>query len=349
LVVGFVIIPAFDANAILAGAAGILVLLGAVSLALRKRPLVLGLLLWPLFVAGSGNEQLPPGFRLVDKSQSLLGLVEVIDDDNRQVRLLRSDHSILGATYSDGSPGFSFVDVLEAIHFCRPDAKSLLNIGLGSGAVPSALGRLGIKVDVVEIDPAIVRFAQKHFDFAATGDVFTEDARAFLRRTARRYDLIVHDTFTGGTTPEHLLSVEVLERARSVLRPGGVLALNFVGYYAGTEAEASFAVTRTLRAVFPHVSAYRDSEPDPTEPVGNILFFASDSPVDFVIPPDAHFGSPTTEHVQRSFTSWKVMEHVPDGPLITDARNPLGRLQLPIAERHFAAMNKLLPPEVWLN
>jgi hypothetical protein len=109
------------------------------------------------------------------------------------------------------------------------------------------------------------------------------------------------------------------------------------------------AVTRTLRAVFGHVSAYRDSEPDPAEPVGNILFFASDSAVDFRIPPDAQFESSAAERIQRSFTAWEVMQHVPDGPLITDARNPLGRLQLPIAERHFAAMNKLLPPEVWLN
>jgi spermidine synthase len=179
--------------------------------------------------------------------------------------------------------------------------------------------------------------------------VYTEDARAFLQRTAARYDLVVHDTFTGGATPEHLLSLEVLQRVHSVLRPGGVLALNFVGYYDGPPAEASFAVTRTLRAAFRYVSAYRDSTPDATEPVGNILFFASDSPIDFIIPPATRFANATEERIQRSFTSWRVMEHVPDGPLVTDARNPLGRLQLPIAEKHFAAMNELLPSEVWLD
>ena len=256
----------------------------------------------------------------------------------------------MGATYvRDGSPAFGFVEVLEAIRFCRPTAKRLLNIGLGSGAVPSALGRLGIQVDVVEIDPAVVRFAQKYFEFVATGQVYTEDARAFLQRTAARYDLVVHDTFTGGATPEHLLSLEVLQRVHSVLRPGGVLALNFVGYYDGPPAEASFAVTRTLRAAFRYVSAYRDSASDANEPVGNILFFASDSPIDFIIPPAARFANATEERIQRSFTSWRVMERVPDGPLVTDARNPLGRLQLPIAEKHFAAMNELLPSEVWLD
>jgi spermidine synthase len=211
------------------------------------------------------------------------------------------------------------------------------------------LGREGIKVDVVEIDPAVVRFTEKHFDYVPTGEVHIEDARAFLRQTEHRYDLVVHDTFTGGTTPEHLLSLEVLQRIHAILRPDGVFALNFVGYYDGEDAEASFDVARTVRAVFRHVRAYRDSAPDPTKPVGNILFFASDSPLRFSVLPDSHFESETTEKFVKGSATWPTLEHVPNGPLITDARNPLARLQLPIAEKHFAAMNEMLPVEVWLN
>jgi hypothetical protein len=129
-----------------------------------------------------------------------------------------------------------------------------------------------------------------------------------------------------------------------------VLALNFVGYYDGAEAEASFAVMRTLRAVFPNVRAFRDGDPQrDSERVGNIVFFASDAPLDFTIPPDARFQNERCEKLQRSFQSWAVLTHVPSGPLITDAHNPLARLQLPIAEKHFVAMNELLPVEVWLH
>jgi SAM-dependent methyltransferase len=280
----------------------------------------------------------------------LLGLVEVIRDESRGVLLMRSDHSILGAQFErDGSPGFGFVHVLEAIRFLRPNAHSMLNIGLGTGAVPAALGRRGMRVDVVEIDPAVVRFAGKYFGFAATGQTHVEDARAFLQRTDHRYDLIVHDTFTGGTTPEHLLSLEVLQRIRRILKPGGVLALNFVGYRDGPEAEASYAVARTMRAVFPHVRAYGDSAPDPAQPVGNLIFFASDTELDFTIPAGATFESLGAEQIQRAFTAWSALRHIPDGTLITDARNPLARLQLPIAEKHFIAMNELLPNEIWIR
>lgn len=53
--------------------------------------------------------------------------------------------------------------------------------------------------------------------------------------------------------------------------------------------------------------------------------------------------------IAGSFGAWQILQTVPEGPSITDARNPLARLQLPIAERHFKAMNELLPVEVWLN
>jgi SAM-dependent methyltransferase len=350
LLVGFIFIPAFDANAILAGAAAVLLLLGGASWAVRGRPQALGVLLWSVLIGTGPAEQAPLGFSILDRSQSLLGKVEVILDESRGVRFMRSDHSILGARFEqDGSPGFGFVYVLEAIRFLRPHASSMLNIGLGTGAVPAELGKRGLRVDVVEIDPAVVRFAQKYFDFAATGRVYVEDARAFLQRTEQRYDFVVHDTFTGGTTPEHLLSLEVLQRIHRTLKPGGVLALNFVGYSGGPRAEASFAVARTVRAVFKHVRTYSDGPADPAHPVGNLLFFASDDALDFVIPEGTQFASAASARVQQSFGSWRVLEHVPAGPPITDARNPLGRYQLPIAEEHFSAMQKLLPTDVWIR
>jgi len=226
----------------------------------------------------------------------------------------------------------------------------MLEIGLGIGSLPLILDREGIKADVVEIDPAVVRFAERYFGFAVRGAVHVEDARTYLARTEQRYDLIVHDTFTGGTTPDHLLSIEVVRRIHDLLRPGGVLVLNFVGYQDGPHAAASQAVARTIRAAFPVVRVFRDSAPEegPGEP-SNLIFFASDGPLEFTITPGARFENALCERIQRSFQHWAVLDDVGSGPPITDARNPLARLQLPAAEAHFEAMNKLLPVEVWLH
>jgi predicted membrane-bound spermidine synthase len=346
LLTAFVIIPAFETNQILFGTAIVLVATGAIQLArLGKFAPLLGLLVPALSQAAAPKHALPPGITIVDRSQSYYGLVQVIEDKKRGVRFLRSDHSVIGAQWmGDGAPAFSFIHVLEAIQYAKPGAKNLLEIGLGTGALPTLLKNTGIKVDVIEIDPAVVDFATKYFGFSTSGDIFAEDARTFIQRTERRYDLIVHDTFTGGTTPEHLLSLEVAERIRAILNPDGVLALNFVGYQDGPKSEASRAVARTLRKVFPVVRVFRDSPPDKNaDEASNLIFFASNGPLSFAIPPQA------TEKVLRAFEEWEVLQQVPDGDIITDSRNPLAQLQLPIAEEHFEGMNKLLPLEVWLQ
>jgi SAM-dependent methyltransferase len=351
LAVAFVAIPAYDATTILAGTAALLILVGGSSLARRHRLIALGLLVLPVLIGSGPPPHVPDGFVVIARSQSLLGKVQVIDDQSRGVRFLRSDHSILGATYqADGSPAFAFVSVLGAVRFFHPLAQTCLNIGLGTGAVPTSLEKHGIRVDAVEIDPAVVELARQHFDYRPRGTVEIGDARAFLQTTEQRYDLVVHDTFTGGATPEHLLSLEVLNRIRHVLNPGGVLALNFAGFYSGPDAAANHAVARTVKAAFKHVRAFRDAAPDPKKPpIGNTVFFASDRPLALTIPSDAVFDNDTQAQVVASFSSWPVFEQLPAGDVITDARNPLGRLQISIADEHFKAMNELLPVELWLN
>jgi spermidine synthase len=201
----------------------------------------------------------------------------------------------------------------------------------------------------VEIDPDVLRLAHSHFGFAPARNEFIEDARGFLNRTDQKYDIVVHDAFTGGNTPEHLLSQEVLVRIRALLRPGGILALNFVGFERGPNAEASWSVVRTLRSIFPVVRTFRDGPPDPSAGVSNLVFFASERALDFAIPASAKFENDACAEVLSHFQGWELFASVPPGEIITDEHNSLARLQLPIAEAHFWDMRKLLPPAVWVR
>ncbi|HEX5100076.1 MAG TPA: fused MFS/spermidine synthase [Polyangiaceae bacterium] len=352
VVVGFFLVPALDTGSILLVTAATLALVGGVVALNSVGRAFGGTVLFVGFVGlAKPDPSLPSGIRILERAQSLYGLVEVIDDSNRRVRLLRADHSIIGAEWTaDGSAAFTFLHVIEAVRFARPEAKHVLEIGLGTGALASALETAGLDVDVVELDPAVVRFATKHFGFVPRRPVEVEDARTFLNRTQKRYDAIIHDTFTGGTTPEHLLSREVIERIHGLLTPRGILVLNFPGYRAGPDAEGSFAVTRTLRSEFRTVRAFWD-EPlaEGPDQAGNIAFFAADAAIDFPIPEGTHFENTTCERTLRSFPSWEILQHVPEGDIVTDAHNPLGVLELPAARAHFAAMRELLPADVWLD
>lgn len=275
--VGFYLIPTFSVNSLVCAASAVLLLFSVAPLFLAKqRFAAAGLFaLLPAFI--SVPRPMPRGFALVDRSESLLGLVEVIDEKERNVRFLRMDHSVIGAQFIDThAAGFAFQHIMQALRFARPEARTVLQIGLGAGTVPTALSQYGKIVDSVEIDPVIVSMAQKYFGFVANGDLAVQDARAFLRTTKKSYGAIIHDTFSGATSPDHLFSAEMLALLKSHLYPGGLLVLDFVGFATGPNIEATLAVRSTLLAQFAHVHAYRDSALDhsPGE-VSNIVFLRS--------------------------------------------------------------------------
>ncbi|MET0533044.1 MAG: fused MFS/spermidine synthase [Steroidobacter sp.] len=117
--------------------------------------------------------------------------------------------------------------------FVKPEPRSVLIIGLGGGTIPKALQEAvpNARIDVVEIDPAVVKVARRYFDMGENNrlNVIEADGRVHVKRALRseeRYDLIMLDAFDHEYIPEHLLTQEFLKEVKSLLAPGGVLAAN---------------------------------------------------------------------------------------------------------------------------
>lgn len=117
--------------------------------------------------------------------------------------------------------------------FVKPQPKSVLIVGLGGGTIPRALQEVvpGARIDVVEIDPAVVKVARRYFDLgdSSTLNVIEADGRVEVKRALRqqqRYDIIMLDAFDHEYIPEHLLTREFLQEVKALLAPGGVLAAN---------------------------------------------------------------------------------------------------------------------------
>lgn len=128
---------------------------------------------------------------------------------------------------------FAYARMTMTSLLLEPDPERILILGLGGGTLPLALNELlpEAEIDVVEIDPAVVRVAREYFGFAPTEqvDVFAQDGRVFVKRAARRneqYDLVILDAFNGEYIPEHLMTREFLQEVQSLLPPGGVLVAN---------------------------------------------------------------------------------------------------------------------------
>ena len=73
----------------------------------------------------------------------------------------------------------------------RPGACSCLVIGLGADVVPMWFQARGVATDIVDIDPAVVDIARRWFGFDPRGKAHVDDARCFLSRPGRRYDVVI--------------------------------------------------------------------------------------------------------------------------------------------------------------
>ncbi len=128
---------------------------------------------------------------------------------------------------------FGYTKMMMGALYLNPHPRNILIIGLGGGVLPTALSRMlpDAKIDIVEIDPAVVAVAKQFFGFDPGQNVrvFEEDGRVFVKRagkTDQRYELIMLDAFDHEYIPEHLLTREFLLEVKALLTTNGVLAAN---------------------------------------------------------------------------------------------------------------------------
>ena len=117
--------------------------------------------------------------------------------------------------------------LLEAALLMRPAPRDALVIGLGAGLAPRLLSAHGIDCRTVEIDPMVVQIARSKFGF--TGRTIVSDGRAFLRHSARRFDLIFLDVCTSDRLPWHLFTMEAMQTLHDRLSADGLLVIQFIG------------------------------------------------------------------------------------------------------------------------
>ena len=132
---------------------------------------------------------------------------------------------------------FPYVKMSLAGLLINPRPKRMLMIGLGGGSIAGLLAALfpGLHIDIVELDPAVLRVARDYFNFKETPRirVHIQDGRVFVRRyrlqhppEAPGYDLIILDAFTGDYIPAHLMTQEFLQDIKALVAPQGVVLAN---------------------------------------------------------------------------------------------------------------------------
>ncbi len=120
---------------------------------------------------------------------------------------------------------FGYTELFHYAWLWNTNLARVAMLGLGGGTTQRSFLHYypRLRVDTVEIDPAVVGIASNYFRVTASDRhrIFVEDGRTYLRRTPERYDLILLDAYVkhryGSSMPPHLATREFFEIARDRL------------------------------------------------------------------------------------------------------------------------------------
>jgi spermidine synthase len=188
--------------------------------------------------------------------------LEVVDEGS--VRTLYLDDVPHSAMYRDDPDSyvFEYTRYFHLSMLAADDVDRVLFVGGGGFSGPKRfLSEYDVTVDVVEIDPEVVRTAREYFGVEDSPrlNVHTMDGREFLESTNRTYDVIVLDAYRSDQVPFQLTTAEFMQTVSNRLDADGVVVANVISAREGPESAFYRAQYRTIDRVFPQVYSFPTS------------------------------------------------------------------------------------------
>ena len=241
-----------------------------------------GYVLWRVAPVPTENEQ---GEAILFRADTQYHRITVTEGDG--ARHLRFDHSHQSAISIDDpyESRIRYPDYMHLAMALKPDAKRVLVLGLGGGAITKRFWRdyPGVSVDSVEIDPVVVDVARKYFWLPEDerSRVFVEDARRYVQATDETYDIVIVDAYYSDALPFHLTTEEFLTEVKGVMAPDGVIAYNVISSAEGSGSDLFRSMYRTAQGVWDDIWVFPIGigEDGVTGTRRNIIVLATDTRV----------------------------------------------------------------------
>ena len=269
---------------------------------------------------------------VVYRTQTPYQSLAVVDDDGvRTLYLGGQRHSAMALGAPDDHV-FTYTRYFHLPMLMQDDVDRVLFIGGGGFTGPKAFAaRYDVTVDVVEIDPEVVRTAKEYFHVEERPDlrIHVMDGRQFLRETNRTYDVIVLDAYRPTKVPFHLTTVEFMHLAASRLDGDGALVANVIAAPTGPASRFLRAEYRTMERAFPHVYSFRTA---PTGGVQNVELVASKDDRLFT-KGELHRRNERRDigiDLDRAIDFYRRDLRTGDVPVLRDDRAPVDRLLDPV-------------------
>jgi spermidine synthase len=218
-------------------------------------------------------------------------------------------------------------------HFLLPlilsNINNILILGNGAGTSMTQIAKLfDTNIDGVEIDPKLTILGETYFGLNLSSKlrVFNEDARTFINKNKRKYDLILVDIYAGGPfVPFHVTTVQFFRKIRQSLSENGVVAINIPAF--SLDQELGEYYLNTIANVFP----------ERTYLSGCIVYsFLSEINIDKMRTSIRSKQLPNTliELAEKTINHMQLLEHTGSNKILSDDYAPVGYLTQTALKEH---------------
>lgn len=318
----------------------------------RLAAIGLGLLL-PVLATQYRYGLLRPGSNIVYEGESVYNTVQIKEHTvpegghkpyKRVMLILNEGYAVHSITTDDDAWCYPLVgsvwDYMGLLPtLSQPEGKTLDVgiVGLAGGTVARELlaffkGIYDVQIEGAEIDPLIIRLAKDYFRLPPEVNAHAQDGRAFLARSAKKFDIIVTDAYRQPYIPFHLTTQEYFSVVKSRLKPRGICSIN-VGSTSPKEALLA-KILATMSSVFAEV--YIFEVPRVTPLFANYLVLASAEKGVIKAPNDpsrtlgarvaARFPSAPVSEVLAVWAANLKLAPASDAPVLTDDRADVEQL-----------------------
>jgi spermidine synthase len=270
----FVLIPIFGVNKIIFGMGALLLVIAFLGLSLRLKAVVLMILVVLPFAApymvsrqltvAAYTLALGDTIYEADTPYHHLVVADYYDPTSQSmVRVLIMDDNLHSAMdlQNPNRTVFTYTDYFNLGFVLNPEISRVLFIGGGGFTGPKQFLRdyPNVTVDVVEIDPEVIRVAEEYFAVNASNPrlhIYNNDGRIFLQETNQRYDLIILDAYSRSYVPFHLMTAEFFKLVSAHLTANGIVISNLISGVTAENDQLLTAEVNTMNTVFPNVYTF---------------------------------------------------------------------------------------------
>lgn len=217
------------------------------------------------------------GVNLLYRNDGLLGTLCVYDI-NDDTRMLTVNNTSQTAYHKPTKKAlWEYVHRIATYSSLKTKGSKTLICGLGGGVLVNEFEDLDFEVDVCDFDSRMEYVSKKYFNLSEKSNIYIDDARHFIKKSSKKYDIVVLDLSFGENVPSNVFTYECFKEIKKLLNKDGFVFLHYVNEAPERNKAIVNAIGRTFISAGFKVSLLNTTSNNKNSK--ECMFFATSEPI----------------------------------------------------------------------